>query len=514
MVALTVALVVVPIAPASGQVAGYDHGWQVEGAVSGERGSTAKTVLRSELVLGADGGRYDGTLRYEDIIGVESGGAFSQSAVIELVLTGDSQAGGSQVLGSFTGTATLEVRDAASAEEGADRELLLEPASESVVYRVGGRWAGLVEESVISGDVLYETAEVVQTSDRYAVTRDAAWFNRLSAEFPDQLGAPQEYVVNLGEGTSQGGSGFWDTVQRGLRGQTPKPAPPVSDDLARSGGALAGAKPAGAVALPIDSVAIDVDVAGTYLDAKNRAAGLLGEAGPTGAYAMTLAGTWLAAYEAVPGRAAPEDVAGDALARIEAAVGASDAAAGEELLAWARDAAAGGFGAGLRTRAAVAESVVATAPYASVLGGTASAADDVLTAEVAVSGPAAEAVLAAVASPDAPESAVSVTAFEQVADAEAVGGTGEALPDEVVARHGREGADGSPSLVAPDGDVLAPEVWLPYRRADGAVYWLAGEDAAWALTDGSLRGWGYVTERAYLVEAAAVGRIAAVYPVP
>lgn len=62
-------------------------------------------------------------------------------------------------------------------------------------------------------------------------------------------------------------------------------------------------------------------------------------------------------------------------------------------------------------------------------------------------------------------------------------------------------------------ETLAPQRWLAYSRSDGKIYWLAGEDGDVALTDGELHGWGWVKERAYIVDARHFGRVIAYVPV-
>lgn len=88
-------------------------------------------------------------------------------------------------------------------------------------------------------------------------------------------------------------------------------------------------------------------------------------------------------------------------------------------------------------------------------------------------------------------------------------GRGSAV-HEVVNAAGKEGIS-----YARDGvpETLAPQRWLAYSRADGKVYWLAGEGATAALVDGGLPGWGWVKQRAYVVDARHLGRVIAHVPV-
>lgn len=513
--ALLLAIALSPPGAAAQPVAGYDHGWQVEGLASGETGISRKTIVDSAMSLALRRGRYTGALRYADVVGVQAADSFSQASRIALELTGEPVSGGELALGSFLGTATLEFREAPSADAGAARSILDAPADQTVVYLVSGRWAAEVMGGEARGQVLYETAEVLSSEPRDALVRDAAWFNRLSSEFADQLGAPQEFAVRLGSGGGAGG-GFWDAVGRGIRGEKPERPVLVPGDMARDAAALRDPRPSGATALPSGSVAIDADVPGVLLDAKNRAAGLLGEEGPAGDHVAGLRAAWRAAYAAVPGRPAPDDPVAEARARIEAAVAGGRAQGGSELLDAVSVAAGAGraSAAGLRVRAAVAEAVAAERPYASVLAGTAAAAEAVRGAAIPRSGPLADAVLVAAGSSEAPESARVVTAFDRAEALDARADlTGESLPARVLAAHGT-GEEGGRGLDSPDGGRLAPAAWVAYRRAEGAVFWLAGADAAWALTDGSLRGWGYSASRAFLVNAADAGVVATVYPTP
>jgi len=58
-------------------------------------------------------------------------------------------------------------------------------------------------------------------------------------------------------------------------------------------------------------------------------------------------------------------------------------------------------------------------------------------------------------------------------------------------------------------ETLVPDAWLAYRRDDGRLFWLAGEDGRRALTDGSLRGWGWSKERVAVVDTTRPGRVLA-----
>ncbi|TLM70162.1 MAG: hypothetical protein FDZ70_09275 [Actinobacteria bacterium] len=176
---------------------GYDHFWKLQGIASGEIGRNVRVVETSDLRLWSSAGDYSGTLAYADRVGAESGDTFSQGSRIDLVLKGVRTAGRHLVAGSFVGTATLTLSGATSPEAGA-----LPPASGVtargvVTYRVIGRWVAEIDGDVVSGELLYDSAEPVSVRPGDALTHDASWFNRLSDEFPDNLGAPQTFAVRL-----------------------------------------------------------------------------------------------------------------------------------------------------------------------------------------------------------------------------------------------------------------------------------------------------------------------------
>lgn len=88
-------------------------------------------------------------------------------------------------------------------------------------------------------------------------------------------------------------------------------------------------------------------------------------------------------------------------------------------------------------------------------------------------------------------------------------GRGSAV-HKVVSAAGKDGIS-----YAHDGalETLAPQRWLAYSHSDGKIYWLAGEEGDAALVDGSLHGWGWVKQRAYVVDARHLGRVIAHVPV-
>ncbi len=127
-------------------------------------------------------------------------------------------------------------------------------------------------------------------------------------------------------------------------------------------------------------------------------------------------------------------------------------------------------------------------------------------------------MLAAADRPDAPPAARVVTRFEREAglDTSASAESSPSLPGEVFARLAAAGQREERVLVwdTPDGpESVAPASWLGYRRSDGAVFWLAGDDGPAALTDASVRGWAWSAPMAALVAADDVGRTLSTFEV-
>lgn len=443
VLALVLALPAAFPAATAAAAGGYEHAWKLQGIASGETGRHEKTVLHSDLTFTRTGDSFSGVLSYADIVGATSGDTFSQSSEMRLVLEGERVTGRQVAAGSFVGTATLALRDADSPAGGADPSALSAPARGTVVYRVAGRWVADLDGTTAAGELLFELAEPLTVTPDGAVVREVSWFNRLSNEFPDDLGASQTFAVRVG-GDDAPAAGFGETVARGARGDA-WTADPVTDaetieHVMRLKSGLPGSEGR--------RTAIGLDLAGPYLDAKNRAAGLLGDDGPLVADAGRLAAAWKAA-EAATGTVGPP----------------------------------------------------------SVLAATAAATRQVRDAKVPRKGAAADAVLAAADSPDAPAAAVDVARMERKEVLDVV-------DDDPVARSvlmGLVKRPGGGAVTLPDGSRVEPEVWLAYLRADGAVFWLPEEGAEYALTDASLLGWGYRTHRAHLVESAHVGRVHAAY---
>jgi len=313
------------------------------------------------------------------------------------------------------------------------------------------------------------------------------------------------------------------------RSGEPVEAGTASDDVARivperelsAARSLLVADPEGATALPAGATAIDVHLAGGYLDAKNRAAGLLGDAGPLSEAAAALSRQAEAVRRSAPPVAAPgpgESVVARYLERLSEAVGPA-AAGGAEGLRLEAEALVerGDRDAIARLRALVicAEALAGRGGVAGVLNPAADLARQVADAPL-VPGPPSDAVLSAAGVDDAPEQAADVRAFrrEPALDvrADQISGRSE-LPAVVLRLHARSGtppAIGWPT--AGGGTSVAPAIWEAHRRADGAVYWLAGDEGTVALVDASVLGWAFSTRRAAVVDAARCGRVEAFFP--
>jgi hypothetical protein len=288
--------------------------------------------------------------------------------------------------------------------------------------------------------------------------------------------------------------------------------------------ALLTAVPEGATSLTAGTLAIDVHLAGAYLDAKNRAAGLLGDDGAMDAVAE-LTDAADAVRRQAPGVRAPGpderalDVYRDRLrVALAGAVieGSAEFLAGLEALGPDPERA---VVAGVRRVVLAVESLSAPASTASVIAGAHGVAE-VVAASTVPSGPAADAVLAAADAESAPESAVNVSSFSRETTLDVLPGSTsgdqDALPVRVLRLNARGAGRGTaPSLgwsTPEGGDSIAPEIWVAYRRADGTLFWLAGEDGDVALTDASLRGWAFSRGVAAVVDASRCGRMLATFP--
>jgi hypothetical protein len=430
-----------------------------------------------------------------------------------------------------------------------DRELLGRSGPQEAVLR-SLRLAGIEHAAVAFDDgvalLRVDIPALTSASDATLVSHCA--FATLTAVYPGaeryivQLFAAGQSLVEL--------SGPGDEVREAVDGDDPsaldsalgarliarpgEPALPQSfpegrttaatAEQAERATALLTAAPAGAAPLPADTLAIDVHLAGAYLDAKNRAAGRAGDDGPLGETAAALAEAADAVRREAPGVRAPGpderalDVYRD---RLRAALAAERIEGGDRLFADLESLGPDperAVVAEVRRIVLAVESLTAPAPSASVLAGSRDLAEEVAASTVP-EGPGADAVLAAADADSAPENAVDVRTFERVPSLDVtpdIGRSGDSLPDRVLRLNARVAGPGvTPSLgwsTPEGGDSIAPEVWVGYQRADGAMFWLAGEDGDVALTDASLHGWAFSRGVAAVVDASRCGRMLATFP--
>ncbi len=501
----------------------YEHVWQAEGMVGGDLGGEArKSVERDEMRMTLDRGRFQGGLRYADGLAVKaaSGAVTGQSASIEITLTGSPAEGGAAAAGSFSGVATLVTRALASLDDVGG--MAARSDGIRVAYEVSGHWGARLSGGVAAGELLFERATPVSQSAAGADVHEAAWFDRLSAE---KGGGAQSFRVEVrglaagpdpqpaAAAAAQPALGFLDFVARGIAGAPGVPAAPVPLALSTSARALEDAAPPGATRLPADAVAIDVDVPGAYLDAKNRAAGLLDEGGPAGATGGALRKAWNAGETPASVNYSPPGY--DVLRQLKALLAEQKAIRGAaELTSDVAGAAGGADTRLLQAWLNVARALGDEKPD-SVLGATAGELQAVAEAPLPRSGPLADAVLVAMRSRLAPPGAAGVRAMQRDASQDASGSAaGDRFPDRVLARAGGSTSAGAGTLsfdTSTGRTTLAPGAWPAYRRGDGTLFWLAGPDGTMALTDGTLRGAGFTVPRAFLVDAADAGRVVAVY---
>lgn len=530
LLSLAVALSVVAAVPAFAVSQGiYEHGWPTELAISGDFGGRlVKIVDENTVELTRSGTTWSGTIRYVDRLGIlePTGDVSARRAVIELELTGSDSGDGKGAGGTFTGTATLATAPIAKPDDVDATG----PGDYSVLqtYEVSGDWGGVLSGGQLRGEVLYESAFGYSAGGR--APNDASFFNRLSTEREDALGDAQTFLVELTQEDAPSGGGADDpepddpsALERVLRGISGPAGLPMTVHASQRSAAqrLADARPKGATPLPETAMTIDVDVSGAYLDAKNRAAGLLDDDGPTEAMA-SLGPAWDEVRQATARPVAPGNVSRvafyservseglDARPDVE---GAGALATDLRLLAGARETAVDPAPL-LKVWSEVVASVANGTP-GSVLAQTAAAARLVLDTPVPKSGALADAVLVAAAADDAPADARVVDRFERIVSFDTSGSAeGILLPDLVLRRHGvdTETGRGLPWATAAGGEVLAPETWAAYESPDGRLFWRSGDAGEVALADGSIRGWAHTATLGVLVEALHVGRVLAVFP--
>lgn len=517
----------------------YRHEWQAQAMAGGAGEPSQQRVLSSVAEVAYGDGKYEGTIDYHDVLGVGAApNTVSQEAEIELALSGSAVSGASVIGGTFTGTVTLSMRTAADAASAVSDETL---ATEAVVttYEVAGHWGAEIAGDVARGELVYENAVVRDGADGPA--DGPAYFNRAATSAADELGGAQYFAAQVsdlapvgptgpddedgadgdgqpepGRGDSGGRTGVLGYIRKGLSGGELGVALPIPAELAAAARALYESRPVGATELPANAVAIDVHVAGAHLDAKNRAAGLLAEEGPTVPGADDAAAAAESMRGAVPGVAAASsaaawrDLATGALGPLAGTPGVDGVAAQLGHL----DAAATGAVDVYRTWYHVASAAGSQDAYGSVMRDAADIAAAVGETPFR-GGPLADAVLVAADSPSAPSSMLAVARFEREESRDASASAhGESLPAAALATSGVDsgGTLGLQYASAEGFAVEAPARWLAYRRADGARFWLAGEGGERALTEASLLGWAHSTYRAALVDATRCGRWLAVYP--
>lgn len=271
----------------------------------------------------------------------------------------------------------------------------------------------------------------------------------------------------------------------------------------------------------------DLDLSASYLDEKNRAAGLLDALGPVGA--DRLRETWETATSTVrpvpPADAERATVYLERLIESLAAQDAADDADGLETYAKTLAEGTGGVDAvpELKLWSEVAEAVASSDVGSSVLAGSAELTRRVLETSTPTEGPAADAIVVATGSDAAPEDARRLDDFERTPSLDAMltaGGTLEI--DETVARAAGLPVDMLEGAGSPLGSGAAagvesgtiPADWPAYSSPAGRVLWRAGAEGSGAATDGSTRGWAYVRPRAWLVDAEHIGVVLYVAELP
>lgn len=533
-------------APAEGS---YEHQWQTQGMMLGELGATSQRVLDSSAELSFEKGTFSGEIHYADLLGMQDlERIVSQESLIDLQLTGTSLQDGTAAGGTFSGTAVLKLRDAGDLD-ATTADAILAGTARTTTYDVGGHWGVTLTGARAEGEIIFERASL--RSGDAADQREPAWFDRASISSADMLGDPQLFTTRVGglasvapgtddnddtgEGTPTGAGNTTDDgsssatsaresvfayILKGIRGVDLTSPMPVPDDLALAARELADARPTGATPMPENAIAIDRDVAGAYLDAKNMAAGFLAEDGPTGpgsASLITAVANARASAEGIPAVSAEEDAgtvwAKRAIVALEPRMSSAGAPELAAQLRAVRPEADRDTVLALRAWVFTTTAAGADTAYGSVLGGTRGFADRLRIASLA-EGALADAVLAAADSPRAPASALVVSGFARDTSLDASASPdGDLLPNRVLATSGVGDGDTAAlvylSSAAPRQ--IAPDRWLAYRRGDDTVFWLPGEDGDVALRDSSVRGWAFARERAALVDASRCGRMLAVF---
>lgn len=274
--------------------------------------------------------------------------------------------------------------------------------------------------------------------------------------------------------------------------------------------------------MPIPSMSIDAEAPGHYLDEKNRAFGLAADAADGAAELAQSASAMRAAAPGIPALPAGSDagrywasIATAALHRVGEPTTAARVEA-ESVLSELE-----GAPAGLQPAEVARVRAIALAAIAIDDGslGSVLAASHALAERVGASRPITRGDLAAVreafeaATADAvgaDRPARAVAGFERAEELDLAPSAVQCGSDSVVELALAEHAQvGLPIIAQGRRETLAPERWLAYRRADGVLFWLAGDGGTRAITDASLRGWGWSRTRVAVVDAARPGRVLA-----
>jgi hypothetical protein len=526
LVAIATAVAIASPSAAGAAGSPFDMRWRAQGEVGGDRGGrSTQTVLADSMRLESVAGGYRGSVKYSDRVVIQDvkGDILVQVSKLALNLVGAPASGGAALAGSFDGTAQLDTYAAASFADAQAGRLPARPSS-SVTYSVLGHWGARLAGSVAVGEVVFGSATPRASSGK-AVERDVGWFMR-SDQGTQQFRVEVQGAAATPEGTGIGDDGaggggssgrtaarasILTYVLRGFAG-APRTVAPVPAESAATARTLRDARPIGATPLPANAVTMDLDVAGHTLDAKNRAAGLDSR---TSAGAPTRS-TWASAVAA---SASATRSPGAETTLLDVMLSPIDIPGARARRAGRRPAPAPAPQSPIVTGAKIREWYLVTLalqqpPPASVLGGVAEASVAVRDSRVKV-GPLSDALLAAADAFDAPPSARDVRSFTREPAKDTPGPAGAGVVGEVLSAAPR-GAAGTPvvSWASSTPRTVEPETWLAYARADSTVFWLAGPDGPVALTDGTLDGWGFTARRAYLVDAARVGRLLAVLPAP
>ncbi|MHB9004688.1 MAG: hypothetical protein ACYC6C_11610 [Coriobacteriia bacterium] len=429
-------------------------------------------------------------------------GPLEQSGAPETLLRTVRLAGFAQAsVEEASGTAILRVRVPA-VDSAADVEIAWQTAvaALSVAYSSADRYV----VQVFADDRGLVQVEWDGDEARSAIPEDNARALAASARFTLLTPRESEEGVDDSAGrTSASEPGVIYYILRGMSGGATRNLGSASPDSVATAQALRDAQPRHATALSGDAVSIDLEYGGAYLDAKNRAAGLMHVSGPAFEGAVVLSDDALSMRGSAPGIPAlpPEVDAGQFWAGlgVETLGEWEDAGARDLVAQFERvDPGLDADDVSALRAATMTAIAVGRAPLGAVLSGVAASARAVAATGFS-GGSESDAVLAAARDSRAPRSARDVTAFER---------------DESLDAERQAESDGEfaftwtyPGTDQP-GTRHITERWRGYVRSDESRFWLA-DDGKTASCDASLLGWAYRIERAALVDAANVGTVRA-----